>query len=1656
MAEKIQGYEFAIDMNDGGMTRTLKEIRTDAKLLKSAMRANFDEIRSGEGIMAAYAHKVDDAGRAISGQKLEIEKLRSEQSDLDQSTAKGREAYAKYENQIQSAKREIANLQGQQERAAKSLDLQRSGVLKLKDATELQERSVKSSVSVLEAQGRTFEAQKAKLNGLVGVHERMKTQLEAEKNRMTELSSKYGKASKDAQEQAIRVNELTAKYRLNENEIKSVNRSVGGISTAGIKMRDNMSIASAKVKTSLGGIKNAALVASGGIAVIGAAALSGAKKASTLQNSYKQTTNLLTTGGEKSAEAIKNVSKMQKDGEKYSVKYGKSQKDIAAQYQELVKRGYTSTEALGAMRTELQASVASGDDFSDVVTVASQTVDAFGMRTNNTAKMTKNTRTAVNELAYSADMTATSFGALGKGMEYVGDSSHSAGISLSVTSAALGLLSNHGLEADKAGTGLRKVINSLTTDVKNIDSKNSVLKKLGIQKSDILDANGNLKNLTSIMGVINDKTKNMGKGTKNAVFNSLFGTTGQQAGIILAQNNKELGTLANKVEKAGRSGSYVQKLADKNSTTAQQSEARFKQAWSNLTIMFGAKMLPYMTDASNRLSKMFSEKGFRQDVDRAATGVGKVAGGIEKVGAFAVEHYKAVEKIATAMGTIWAVNKIAKFSGSLQNLGIIQSSESKKIAAQTALVEAQTKAYETNTAVKESNVSVTPTTGVTGEGKAVATASRTGQAATTGAGIVGDAEKAVTKGGSKWNLLGKTLGGRLINGAGLALTAWDAGASIAKAVGSGKAKDKYKAVGKTAGTVIGGAIGAIGGPTGAMIGAGIGEQLGSSKTAQKITKGLVKAFSGAKTPKIKVDVESTKKAYSQLNSEAKKYYASKEKQDKKDLKILYKNGDLTKAEYAKRLAEVKKEGTQSAKFEKMSQSDRNAVTKYYAQSRSSLETKWNKKIASDTSSWNSKILKDTEKYGANSVKVQRDEKKKSAAIKSDESKKSKSLNRQELKFATSVTAREAKLHTTLNGKIKLAANKQKNILSKLIKGKGKLRNKEVQQAVDSSEKEYKKTVSYADKELKRKEAAAKKQHNKVTRAAERQAKEVIKSADSQYKNTVAAAKRQYSGNSKYAKDQRAKVVKHAKKQRDETVGKAIDQENKTKKHADAQYTSVTKAAEKQHKDTVKKATKQKKAVVEQAKHQSKGVVTHATRQANSSDKANAKQGSGLAKIWQGIASFFNKLSKPFGVKKIDASGYSTGYAPMGMPTYAKGGSIAKTTQALVGEGGIEARISKKNGRIDFLGANGASIEKVEAGDQILNANDTAKLFGGGLGHTLPGYAKGTVDITTFLKKIKSGATDMFDDVSDATSKVLSKLTHPLKTLKSIASKIFNPKKAAGVGWIGQDLGQGMLDRALKGVSSVLSKIRKSVDAGTAGNPGGSGVTRWKPIIRKAAAKMHVNLTSAGMSAILHRINQESGGSATVQNNWDSNAKAGHPSAGLLQYIMPTLSAWVPKGTKAVLHNGYVQLLAMFNDSNWLRDISVSGGWGPTGHKRFANGGISYVNQMAEISEGNKPEAIVPLDLSKRSRTYQVLGEIVAHIAGDKNISGLTQGNTVATDNSADLTKIESILTQITSVLNGVIPAIYGASPTAKQMSDLVKKQQALETQQYNRARGLSS
>lgn len=60
----------------------------------------------------------------------------------------------------------------------------------------------------------------------------------------------------------------------------------------------------------------------------GGVLLKGADKASKLNSQYNVIKNNLVTSGESVAEATRVISQMQADGEKYSLRYGKSQKKL--------------------------------------------------------------------------------------------------------------------------------------------------------------------------------------------------------------------------------------------------------------------------------------------------------------------------------------------------------------------------------------------------------------------------------------------------------------------------------------------------------------------------------------------------------------------------------------------------------------------------------------------------------------------------------------------------------------------------------------------------------------------------------------------------------------------------------------------------------------------------------------------------------------------------------------------------------------------------------------------------------------------------------------------------------------------------------------------------------------------------------------------------------------------------------------------------------------------------------------------------------------------------------------------------------------------------------------------------------------------------------
>lgn len=1594
-------------------TSGLADLQKNYRLTNAASKAYVERMQAEGHESAANQSKVNGLRQSITNLSAQYKIQTSELQKIAAESGLTSSAYLKQKTRVDQTAASIAKLKDQ-------LLIEQNNLTNVRKATDLATTASKSYVNSLTALGRNTEAQRVKLTNSINVHNKLTTQLNAEQKYLSELGETYGRTSTKYQEQAIKVNDLTSKYQANVLETRQLNRSVGEMSSRNIRLKDSFSIIGNAARDGFSKVRTGATYAAGGIAAFGVAAMSGAKRATSLQHTYQVNTNLLITGGEKASAAIKNVSQMQRDGEKYSLQYGKSQQAIAEQYQELIKRGYSSKQALGAMRSELQASVASGDDFNDVVKVSSQVVDAFGMRTTSTSKMVHNTRRVVNELAYSADMTATDFQKLGIGMSYVGDSAKTAGFSLAETSAAMGELSNHGLEADKAGTGLRKTIVSLAKPSKDATA---ALKSIGIQSTSVFkDANGNFKSLSDILGTINAHTKNLGSAQQAAVFKAIFGTTGMQSAQILAQNNTELTTLTRKVQEAGDKGNYVSQLAQKNAQTAQMSQQRFKQAWADLTIMFGSKMLPYMTEAANSLSKLFAQEGFRKDVKAAAGDIGHVAGGILNIAKFSVEHADAVKTFAKIVATIWVVDKVRKFARATQDMFDLLKIGRSNITREIEQVNLETQAYQRLAAAKTEANSVAAT-----GGKAGSTASKAGNIAADGA-IAGAVEKSVSKGSSRWNLLGKTVGARIINGAGLAITAWDVGSSVAKAVKTGKAKDAYSAAGKSVGTLIGGSIGeVIAGPGGAMIGAQLGDQIGGSKTVTNVIKGVDKLnksvdkkplkvkskvtglskaakksvksvrkdFKNIEAISFKIGTATDNKSLAKSRKELSKYYSDLKKQSDKSvhdrtkseksfLKEQLNAHNISQKQYNQYMAKLNKSDSDRVKknrtalnnlkgntkvlnqqIENLNKSHNQAIQKLQtkaAKSRQQISKNEHKALANLERNGfvtvNGQVLKGEKarqaihnKYSNQRKKLDRDTNRK---ISNQEKSDNKARVNNIKDLAKKRLQEEKKLGADIAGNMTSSAKKQRQILQKLKSDKGHISEAEAKQLVTQSANAANKQIENANHER----------------------DETIKAARSKANKTIEHAHWMHDHVTGYTKQQMNTAIEHAKNERDNTIAMANEK----------------------RKETVTTAKDQNNQVVTAAKSESQSVSTHAKRSGENGVYAWRQHAGGIYDVVDWIANTLNQVGKALGGKQMSRPKSKINQA---MPNFTIGATAtgasnisASKINALVGEAGPEMVYKPYSGTARIIGQRGAEITQLEHGEYVLDAQKTAQVMAGTYRGILPGYAKGGIvgEAGDFVSNLVDKAKDFTGEISEAIQKILDQ---PEKAISGVLNKI----NGHGLG----ELGENWFDLIKKGLLDIwkkaISKIKKVIDEfGSSSNPGGSGVKRWIPVIKKAAAKMKVNLTDSALNVILRRIAQESNGNPTITNNWDSNAAAGHPSKGLLQYIQPTLSAWVPRGVKPDLASGYVQLLALFNDSNWLSDISVRGGWGPTGYKRFANGGKVNKEALYRLAEENKTEYIIPMDPAKRPRAIQLLQEIVGQFAKDSNVK--------ETDSNAEASNVE--------------------------------------------------
>ncbi len=221
--------------------------------------------------------------------------------------------------------------------------------------------------------------------------------------------------------------------------------------------------------------------------------------------------------------------------------------------------------------------------------------------------------------------------------------------------------------------------------------------------------------------------------------------------------------------------------------------------------------------------------------------------------------------------------------------------------------------------------------------------------------------------------------------------------------------------------------------------------------------------------------------------------------------------------------------------------------------------------------------------------------------------------------------------------------------------------------------------------------------------------------------------------------------------------------------------------------------------------------------------------------------------------------------------------------------------------------------------------------------------------------------------------------------------------AGGLGPVlGSAIG-GAIDRLAKNVTKYLDEVSSLIDARVGatpglipgGNIGGAGSGAAAGWIRAAMAI--TGAPESWFTGLMTLAKRESGFNPRATNLWDSNAKKGTPSIGLMQTIGPTFRAYALPGYGDIynpVHNAIASIRyirARYGDISRVQQANAS-----KPPKGYYFGDLVTTEQTARVAEGGKAELILPIQ-SNPKRAEDLLAKYIF----DPTVSGVNADSLIA-------------------------------------------------------------
>jgi len=300
--------------------------------------------------------------------------------------------------------------------------------------------------------------------------------------------------------------------------------------------------------------------------------------------------NLATAEGQKTLEALKNTAR----------EVGATTQFTAGQAAEgldfLAMAGFNADQAMAALKPTVDLATVGQIDLSRATDIASDSLGAFGLMTDDTNKLQENFTRLNDVMALTMSRTNTNMEDMFEAIKKGAPTFTAAGQSMESFNALLGTMANSGVKGSEAGTALRNVMLRLSNPV---GEAQSVLDNLGITTQ---DAGGNFRDVIDILSDFEVGLKGMGSAQRTAALSTVFGARAVTGvNILLAEGTDQLKAFRGELE---ASAGASQDMASVIRSSLQNRLASLKSA----AIEVGFKFLQAFQGRAGNAIEFITEK----------------------------------------------------------------------------------------------------------------------------------------------------------------------------------------------------------------------------------------------------------------------------------------------------------------------------------------------------------------------------------------------------------------------------------------------------------------------------------------------------------------------------------------------------------------------------------------------------------------------------------------------------------------------------------------------------------------------------------------------------------------------------------------------------------------------------------------------------------------------------------------------------------------------------------------------------------------------------------------------------------------------------------------------------------------------------------------